>query len=197
MDAAADRLAAALRTDDLFLQERACYNRGNALVGQTAAQRQQNKLDEAQKSLTEALGMYERAILLGPNDEAAKVNYELALRLQQELEQQKQQQQQQEKQPQEQQPSKDHKDKSKPEQPQNQQPNQQPQQQQPENSQTRHDQQRAEQQTANGQEKKADEMTPEEARQLLDALRQEEQAVRERVQLPVNTGQNQPVEKDW
>ncbi len=202
MDAAADRLAEALRTSDLSLQERACYNRGNALVGQSAAQRQQNKLDEAQKNLTEALSMYERAILLGPNDAAAKVNYELALRLKQELEQQQKQEQQKQDQQKQQQP-KDQTEQPKPDQ-QKQPPPNQPEQtpaqkppQKPESNPGDANQASSAEKPAApaGQDKKAEEMTPEEARQLLDAMRQEEQALRDR--LPMNIGQNQPVEKDW
>ena len=207
MDAAAERLAEALRTSDLSLQERACYNRGNALVGQGAAQRQQNKLDEAQKSLTEALSMYERAILLGPNDDAAKVNYELALRLKQELEQQqKEEQQKQDQQKPDQQQQPPPKDQTQPPKPDQQQPSPTN---QPEQNPAQEPPQKPESNPGDtnrttsaekpaapaGQDKKAEDMTPEEARQLLDALRQEEQALRDR--LPMNLGQNQPVEKDW
>ncbi|MCX6996777.1 MAG: hypothetical protein NTV49_06750, partial [Kiritimatiellaeota bacterium] len=203
MDAAAERLAEALRTSDLSLQERACYNRGNALVGQGAAQRQQHKLDEAQKSLTEALSMYERAILLGPNDEAAKVNYELALRLKQELEQQKKQAQEQKKQPQskdqpkdqpeqQKQNAKDQQDKQP--KPSGQEPKNQPQQQNDPGDASRQPAQEK-QAAPDDRDKKAQDMTPQEARQMLDALRQEEQAQRDR--LPLNIGQHEPVEKDW
>ena len=38
-------------------------------------------------------------------------------------------------------------------------------------------------------------MTPEEALQLLNAMRQEEQANRDKMRL--NLGQPEPVEKDW
>jgi Ca-activated chloride channel family protein len=197
MEAAAERLAETLRTDDLALQQKAWYNRGTALLGQMAAQRQQGKLDDAQKVTAEAATHFEQAIMLDPNDADAKVNYELALRLQAELEKQKQQQQkddpkqdqkkQQDQQKQDQQEQKQAEQKKQDEQ------QQQPEQKQAEQSSAPKPEQQQEKSAAQGEKKT--EMTPEEAAMLLNAMRQEEQSHRDKMRL--NIGQPEPVEKDW
>lgn len=195
MEIAADHWAQALRSGDLHLQEKAWYNRGNALLGKGAAQRQQGKLDDAQKTLGEAATHFEQAIMLDPADADAKVNYELSLRLQQELEKQKQAQQKdqkQDQQKQEQQPDKPQ-DKKSDQQNQDSKQDQKQQQQSAQQPPSTSDQQQT-QKAAQGKEQK-DEMTPEEAAMLLNAMRQEEQANREK--LRVNIGQPEPVEKDW
>ena len=202
MDKAADRLAETLRTGDLALQQKAWYNRGTALLGQLATQRQQGKLDDAQKTTTEATTHFEQAIMLDPNDADAKVNYELCLRLQQELEKQKQEQQKdQQKQDQEKKQDQQKQDKQQEKKDdqqkqgnQQQQKQQQEQKQDKQSSPSKPEQQQQEQNAAQG-EKKTDEMTPEEAAMLLNAMRQEEQSNRDKMRL--NIGQPEPVEKDW
>lgn len=199
MDAASDRLAETLRTGDLALQQKAWYNRGTALLEQMAAQRQQGKLDEAQKTTVEAAAHFERAIMLDPGDADAKVNYELSLRLQQELEKQQQQQQNQQKQDQQKQDQQkqDKQQGKKPDQQkqdgqQNQKQQEQTQSKQPSPSKP---EQKQSEKSAAQDEKKNGEMTPEEAVRLLDAKRQEEQSDRDKLRL--NIGQPEPVEKDW
>lgn len=204
MDLAAERLAEALRTGDLQLQQKAWYNRGNTLLGRMTAQQQQGKLDEAKKSAEEAATHFEQAIMLDPSDADAKVNYELSLRLQEELEKQKQQQEQQQNQQKQDQQKQDQNkqdkqndkknDQQKQEsgQDQKQQQQNQPQpSQQPKPDQSQQQEQKQKQQG----EKKNDEMTPDEAAMLLNAMRQEEQANRDKLRL--NIGQPEPVEKDW
>jgi len=200
MDAAADRLAEALRTGDLRLQQKAWFNRGDTLLGRMGALEQQGKLDDAQKAAKEAATHFEQAILLDPADADAKVNYELCLQLQQELEKKKKEQEEQQKKDQDkkdQDKKNQDKDKDKKDQQGQQKPDagqdkdkDKPQDQQ----QPKPDQQQQQQQAAQG-EKKDGEMTPEEAMQLLNAMRQEEQANRDKMRL--NLGQPEPVEKDW
>ena len=198
--AAATNFADAMRSSDLSLQSRAYYNRGNALAIGSESQEKQGSLDTAVSSMDEAIAMYESAMTLSPSDEDAKVNYELALKKKQELEQKQQQQQneQQDKQDQQQQedPSQEKKDQEKEQQQKRDQ--QKNEQQQDQNK----DQQASQQQSADQQQKeqpaqpqKSEEMTPEEAKIMLDAMKQEEQARRD--QMRVVIGQPSPVDKDW
>lgn len=196
MDAATSRLAEALRTGNLQLQQKAWYNRGNALLGRSMAQQQEGKLEDAQKNTAEAATQFEQAILLDPTDADAKMNYELCLRLEQELKKQQEQQKQDQ--------SKQDKDQNKQNQQKEKQPDQQkqdagqqekqPQQNQPQPSQQPKPAQKQQQSATSGG-KKNDEMTPAEAAMLLDAMRQEEQAQRDKIRL--NIGHPEPVEKDW
>jgi Mg-chelatase subunit ChlI len=204
MDAAAERLAETLRTGDLGLQQKAWYNRGTALLGQMAAQRQQGKLDDAQKTTSEATTHFEQAIMLDPNDADAKVNYELCLRLQQELEKQKQEQQKdQQKQDQEKKQDQQKQDKQqeqkkddqKKQDDQQRQKQQQEQKQSEQSSPSKQEQQQQQEQKAAQADDQKKEMTPEEAAMLLNAMRQEEQSNRDKMRL--NIGQPEPVEKDW
>ncbi len=177
----------ALRSDDLALQSRACYNRGNALFAMTESEENTNQLETAQQVIEESLRMYENAMTLAPGDEDAKVNYELALQKKKELEkkseQQKQQQQQNQQNKDQQKQDQQKKEQEKKENQQKQDQNQSPQPQKPEQ------QQQAEPQ------KPTQEMTPQEARMMLDAMKQEEQANREKMRLML--GQPVPVDKDW
>jgi Ca-activated chloride channel family protein len=194
-DEAAERLAEALRTSNLPLQQRAWYNRGDALLGQMAAQEKQGKLEEAQKLAGEAATHFEQAILLDPSDTDAKVNYELSLRLQQEMEKKKQEQEKQQQQDQNQKQDKDKDKDKKDQQDKKQEQPQKPDDKQKQDPQSKPDQNQQQQQQQTQAEKKDNEMTPEEALQLLNAMRQEEQAQRDKLRL--NIGQPEPVEKDW
>lgn len=210
-DKAALRYADALRSPDLALQAKAYFNRGNALSKQSQDARQAGKTDEAMQHIAEALSMYENSMLLQPADEDPKVNYELAVQLQKELEQQqKQEQQKQQQQNQQQKDDKQQKDQQQQQQQQQKEQDQQKQQdkqkqqdqqkqqsdasqqQQQQGEQKPEDQQQEQQASA---ERPSEEMTPQEARMLLDAMRQEEQKDRE--QLRLTTGQPVPVDKNW
>ncbi len=217
-DEAARRYAEAVKSPDLRLQQRAYYNRGNALLATAAGLEQAQKFDGAVKSAGEAIQMFENAMALDSRDEDPKVNFELAVRKKTELEEKlKQQQQQQQQNQQENQQDQQKKDqdqqnqdqKSQDQQDQQQKKDQQDQSQEqkpqdekekpPQNGQSPEDQEKPKEpqdgQTAPGQPVKPEEMTPEEAALLLDAAKEQEQAAREKVQLIM--GRQVPVEKDW
>lgn len=199
-------LARALRTPDLRLQGRTWYNRAHALADRSAALAGEQKLQEAQSPLEAAIGAYENAITLDPADPDAKVNYELAVRtleeLKKQIEQQKQQQQQNQDQDKKDQDKKDQdkkdgdkkdQDQGKKDQDQPQQPDDgkkdEPQKPEPQQGNTN------DTQSAQGGEPKREEMTPEEARMLLDAMKDEEEAGRDKLRLRL--GQPVPVDKNW
>lgn len=184
-DEAAIRYQEALRSGDLELQHRAYFNRGNALYQMAERDRASGQLQTAPQAIEESVRMFEKALLLKPGDPDSKVNYELALLKKQEIEQQVQQQQQQQQQDQ-------------------QQKDQQQDQGKNENEDEKEKDQQADQQQATQQQdqqqpqagpKPAEEMNPEEARLLLDKMKQEEQSYREQMRLIM--GQPLPVEKDW
>ena len=195
--AAATNFAEATRSPDLALQSKAYYNRGNALATASEMQEKQGGLDTAVGSIDEAIKMYENAITLAPGDEDAKVNYELALKKKQELEQKQKQQQQQQKQDQQQQKQdQDKKDQQQDQSTKQDQRKQDQQKDQKENGgQPQPQQQSADQQKQQAQPQKSEEMTPEEAKMMLDAMKQEEQASRDKMRLVI--GQPAPVDKDW
>lgn len=186
----------AARSGDLGLQSRAYYNRGNTLLAQAAAGQQQGQLDQAGQVVDEAVRMYENALALDPKDLDTKVNYELAVKKQEEIQQQQEQQKQQEKN-QDEQEKDEQKDQDKP-QPQDQEKKEdQEKQDQEQQNQAQQDQQNDQQnqQPQPQPEKKSEEMTPEEAQMVLDAMKNEEQARRD--QLRHFLGQPMPVDKDW
>jgi len=209
LEAAAVHFNAAAAASDLGLQARAYYNRGNALFHLADMPLQPQALpggdpapalDTSESAIGQAIQMYENAIALDPDDADAKANYELALLKQQQIQQMQQQQNeqnqqdQQDEQNQQDQDNQDQQDPS-PQQQQNQdqpqpqpeeQPDQQPQPQQGD---------RQEQAGQSQQPESAEDMTPEEAEMLLDALRQQEQSQRDR--LHPFLGRPVPVEKDW
>ncbi|MCB0155823.1 MAG: tetratricopeptide repeat protein [Anaerolineae bacterium] len=147
-----------------------------------------------QQDWTEAIDAYRRALLLNPNDQDAKHNLELALQnLQQQQQQQQSQQQAQQNQPQQGQGGD--------------QPDQQPQQPQPNEGQEEQEGeggQGDEEQDQSGQNNQPDqqqqdgqgELSPEEAKQLLDALGQDSQTLQERLQQQFG-GPAPPPAQDW
>lgn len=202
-------LVRALRTPDLRLQGRTWYNRAHALADRSAALAGEQKLQEAQPPLEAAIGAYENAITLDPADPDAKVNYELAVRtleeLKKQIEQQRQQQQQNQDQQKQDQDKKDQdkkdgdqkdqnrqdQDQDKKDQPQQQDDGKKDEPQKPEPQQADTN----DTQSAQGGEPKREEMTPEEARMLLDAMKDEEEAGRDKLRLRL--GQPVPVDKNW
>lgn len=200
----------AARTSDLGLQGKAYHNRGNALLGIASGHEQAQKFDEAIKSVDEALTMYERSMMLNAKDRDPKLNYELATLKRQELEEKRKQQQQEQQQNKDQ--NKDQRDQkgeqNKEQQDQNgeqQNQEQQNQQQQPEQQdkgekdQQQQDQQQGEEQQ--DEQAKAEQMTPQEAAMLLDAMKQREQAQREKLMQVwlqrSKAGKQHSVDKDW
>lgn len=71
----------ALRTSDVELQAQAYFNRGNALLARTTAMSGGEQIGRASECAFQAMDMYEKAILLDPQDIDAKQNYERAQQL--------------------------------------------------------------------------------------------------------------------
>lgn len=218
LKAAADSFARAASGSDLALQSQAYYNRGNALFHQAGGPAglmqtgaaplpamSTQELAGAESSVGEAIQMYENAIALNPKDVDAKANYELAVLKQQQLQQQKQQQQKQDQQNKDQQKQDQQKqDQQKQDQQQQNQEDQQKQQQQQQQKQQPAEQQpqpqpqndqHQKQEEPIKQDKPSEEMTPEEAAMMLDAMKAQEQSQRD--QLHPFFGRPVPVEKDW
>ena len=200
LKSAADAFARAASGSDLDLQAQAYYNRGNALFHQAGGPAglvqagaaplpamSTQELASAESSVGEAVQMFENAIALNPKDVDAKANYELAVLKQQQLQQQKQQQNQQQKQDQQNQKPEDQQDQQNQNEQQQQQAEQKPQPQPQESSQPQEEQIQPD--------KPSEEMTPEEAAMMLDALKAQEQSQRD--QLHPFFGRPVPVEKDW
>jgi Ca-activated chloride channel family protein len=76
----------ALRTTDLELQAKAYFNRGNALLARTTMMPGPEQIGLAAELAFRAADMYEKTILLDPEDLDAKQNYEKAQRLRLKLE---------------------------------------------------------------------------------------------------------------
>ena len=161
----------ALAATDQASLARAAYNRGNAAY---AAQKPE-----------EALNAFRQALLANPNDAQARYNYELVKR---QMQQQKnpqskpnpnQQNQQQQNQPQQQ----------------NQQNQQQNQQQQHQQNQQQQNQQNQPQQQNQQQPKPEKKLNPQQARQILDAMKNDEEQLLQALRR--KTAQSAMVEKDW
>lgn len=210
-DAAASQFLESMRTADLALQQMAYHNRGTTLMAKAGTQQQAQDLESAMTSLQEAASMLEQAITLDPADQAPRRNYELTLKqieelekLQQQQQQQDQQDQQNQDQDQEQQDEQDQQDQQDQQQDQDQE-----QQDQQEQQQDQQDQQQDPSNSESGEENResesgndsqpppqpAEEMTREEAEMMLNAIREEERAERERIR--VRYGGAVPVDKDW
>lgn len=76
----------ALRTTDLALQSKAYFNRGNALLARTTTMTGNEQIGIAIECAFQAVDMFEKAILLDPEDLASKQNYERARQLRLKLE---------------------------------------------------------------------------------------------------------------
>jgi tetratricopeptide (TPR) repeat protein len=85
-EAAADSFNEALRTTDLELQAKAYFNRGNALLARTTALTGQEQIGLAVELAFQAMDMFEKAMLLDPEDVEAKQNFERAQQLRLKLE---------------------------------------------------------------------------------------------------------------
>lgn len=195
----------ALRTTDTAVQARALYNRGHLLAGRARVLQEAQKLPEARGAAGQALSAFADSLLLAPADDDARVNYEmtgqLIRQIEEQIEQQKQQQQeQQQNQPQDQPQQQDQP--QKPDQQDSQQQKPGPSQQQPQ-EQKQDGQPQPQPGEMNGDETPAgaegeenpEDMSKEEALMLLDAMKAEEAAMREKMRL--NLGKQVPVDKDW
>ncbi len=213
--------SAAAQTTDNQLKQKALYNRGTALLAGTTQQKDPSQLDAKIAAATQAVGLFEQALALKPDDRDAKQNLERALKLKEQMEQQKKEQEKQ-KQDKKQDQNQEKKDQQKQDQQQkDDQKNQQDQQQQQNGQDKQKDQQQQEQQKQDqkkqdqqkqskpsdqkdqkkpqsqqpSQPRQAGEMSEEEARQLLDAMKQDEQD--QRMNLKPFLGGPVRVEKDW
>ncbi len=87
-----------LATDDLQLQEKSYYNRGNGLyrLGESTLENQPGQLDQTIASWERSISSYEQALALNPDNEKARANYrfvrEKLTRLKEEQEKQQEQQ---------------------------------------------------------------------------------------------------------
>ncbi|MDD3604468.1 MAG: tetratricopeptide repeat protein [Kiritimatiellae bacterium] len=175
----------AMRTTDMRLSPEAYYNRGNSLTSQALLLEQQQP-DQSIGLLDQALDMYEKSMLLKPDNSSAKANYELVTIKKKQMEEQQQQQKEQN-----QEEQKEDQSQQEQEQPQNQpEQNQDQQNQQPQEEQSGQDEQQEQPQP-----KPSDEMSKEEAEMMLDAMKKNEKSQREQIQMLL--GKPLPVDKDW
>jgi tetratricopeptide (TPR) repeat protein len=184
-EAAAKSYERALSGKDRDLKKRALFNAGNNFYRQGAGVQDSS----AQGKLEEAVKRYKGVLNLDPYDQAAKFNLQKVLEL---MEQKKQQQQQQDKnkdnkqdQKQNEQQGKDQKDKDK--------QKEQQQQQQQQQQQAGQDKKDEKEQEKKGV--KPGEIGPEEAKQLLEAVKQDEKELqKKRLQMMMG---DRKLEKDW
>jgi len=198
--------SAVTQATDNTLRQEALYNRGTALLME-ASNKQQPETGVA--TATQSVEMFEQALALKPDDIHSKRNLETALKLKEKLEEQKKEQEKQKQQQHDKnQQNKDQKD---PQQKQDQQQDQnsqdkqkQDKQKQDQQGQQQDQQKQSDPSKDSGQDKEqpqpsqpqqAGEMSKEEARQLLDAMKQDEQD--QRANLKPFLGGPVRVEKDW
>lgn len=203
--------SAAAQTTDEQLKQKALYNRGTALLAGTTQQNDPAKIDAKIAAATQATGFFEQALALKPDDLDAKQNLERAIKLKEQLEQQKKEQEKQ-KQQQDKNQQKDDQQQNQDQQKKDDQKNKQDQQQQQggQDKQKDEDRQQQDQSDQKDQDKnkpqqqdqqqasqpqQAGEMSEQEAQQLLDAMKQDEQD--QRANLKPFLGGPVRVEKDW
>jgi len=220
-DEALKQLNSALVTQDFQLQQRAYYNLGNTEYREGE---ESKAPDKKQADWQQAIGNYESALKLNPNDEDAKFNLALVKKKLEELQKQQQQQKQQQskddqkdqsKQDQQSKQDKDQQQQQKQEQNQSEQQKQQQEQKQEqkqegqkpepskeENKQGEANKANGENKPENGEDQQAQagkavmaRMTPKEAQQLLDAQKANEKAM---IFIPkLRTNRADRVFKDW
>ncbi|MFH1259419.1 MAG: tetratricopeptide repeat protein [Elusimicrobiota bacterium] len=172
-DEAIKELEKATGSKDIKLQAKAYYNLGNCVY--------------RQDKLTEAISCYKKALEIDPADEDAKYNLEYVRKKIKELADKNKQQSSQQKQQQKQQQQKSGEDQKK---------DQQKQKEEEESADNKQQQKKQEEKKpAPAKEKKEGEMSKEEAEQLLDALKDQEDKAREKRQIP--SSQAPSVDEDW
>jgi len=188
-EAAAQFEQAAKTGQSAQLKSNAFYNMGNALL--------------KSKKLPESIEAYKNALRQNPNNADAKYNLAYARKMQQQQQQQQQQnqdQQQQDKQQQQDQQQQQDKQQQQDQQQQQDKQQQQDQQQQQDKQQQQQGQQgdqKDQQQNAaqmNGQERK---LSKEETARLLEALKNEELKVQQKLKQRQGKANKTPVDKDW
>lgn len=163
---AAAGFAEALNSSDPGLRKQAHYNRGVALVAAADDAERRNDSGRAVALLDQALGEYESAMRIDPDDEDPKVNHELVSRKRAHLEERIRKR--------------------------GENAGQREEERQPARERRKEPGQGAQAREQGGPGK---EMTPAEARSLLDAMRQRETSQRDRIK-PF-AGGSVPVEKNW
>lgn len=212
-DEAAAAFHSALGTADLALQQKIYFNRGNALVGESVEAEQTMDLEGAIELMQEATWMYERSMALDPGDLDPKINHELALARIEELERNLQEQQQQQDGDGEPDEEGDEGDDEQRDQPDDgeegdqdgdpqERPDDRPEAPEEGDGEPEDDGDEGEPdgeppppRDAPRPPRESEAMTEEEAKILLNAIRDEEQAARQRHRIQV--GQPEDVEKDW
>ncbi len=195
---AAEQLQAAARTPNLDVQQRALFNRGNALFQLAGELEKAEQTQPALQAMEESLAMYEQAMALKPRDLDPKVNFELATREKKRLEEVVKQQQQQN-----QQDKSEEKEKEQDQQEQQDPSDESDKSDQSDKTEKKEQQSQASEQPQQQPEQKpasAQEMTPEEATRLLDAMKEQEQSTREQMardRIRQNMDRLPPPSKDW
>jgi Ca-activated chloride channel family protein len=188
--------SAAAKTTDEQLKQKAFFNRGNSFLMSAVNQKDPAAGAEAAGL---AVSQFEQSLLLNPKDTSAKRNLEVALRIKEKMDQQKKEQEKQQQNKDQQ--KQDQNDRQKQDQKQSGQDDKQDQKQeqqnqnQPSNQPEPSEQKQPQDQPQNAQPRQAGEMTPQEAQQLLDAMKQDEQD--RRADLKPFLGGPIRVEKDW
>jgi tetratricopeptide (TPR) repeat protein len=198
---AAREYEAALRSSDLDVQQAAHFNRGNALLMEAMDMANAGALDQGAQRTRGAVGSYQNALLLNPADRGAKVNLEVAGQVLQQIEELLEQMPQ-PSESQEGEGEEENEGEDEPE-PQPGDPESSPQpeagdedEQEPEaDSEASPAADETEEATTAPPPDSMDEMSEEEAKLLLDAMRDEEQQTRDRMRLRL--GEPEEVEKDW
>lgn len=184
-DAAMQFQRAATLSDNQALQAEAYHNMGNAHLKH--AQSVQAKEDPS-GALRKGIDAYKQALRRNPQDEETRYNLAYALRQLQQEQQQNQQNQDQD-QDQEDQDQDQNEDQQNQDQQQNNDQNQDQ-----DGQKQQQDQQTEEQEQQQAQER---EMSKEEIEQMLEALRYQEQKLREDMQRQQSKAKQRKVEKDW
>ena len=195
-DEAVQAYREALRSTDGALQPSAYFNQGTAQLEQAHALAEQQQFSPAKAQAEQALEQFRNALLLDPEDAAAKINYEWADLLREVLEELIEQS------PPEPEPGEEPEPEGNGEDPGESEPEEPGDDEGEDEQPTDPDEGEEDPAPADPGDAQAepvpdrmDEMSEEEALRMLDALREEEQEMRDHIQLPL--GEREPVEKDW
>lgn len=198
--AAGGELGALAQTQavDADWRAREAYNRGLAFARESE---KPEMAEKRQELLARSVGEFKNAVKLVPSYDDARANYEMARRRLEELQQQQQQNQQQNDQEDQSDENQQDQQQQQPQDGQDQQENgEQQQQQNPDEGEQQEQQQDAGEEEQQGeaqqpQEQNGDRMSEEEAKRLMDAMKEREEQDRSR--LFRRYGAPQPVDRDW
>jgi len=190
-EAAAAAYQEALQSTDLTLQHAAHFNRGNALLGIANGLVESMSWNEALTATQKALESYRNALTLKSDDEDAKINHEWASRFKQQIEEIIEQMPPPPPQPEQ---GEDQQDSQDEQEQQQDQPEKDPGEDEQESS-SSPPPQSGEQEGEPDARQDLEELSEDEINMILDAMKQEEQATRDQMRLPV--GDPEAVLKDW